>query len=235
MGKRTHRWTPAQPDPKKTPPPSKIRVADTPVSIRRKEKANQPAEYATGWGKKCLWPGCDEYEDIWYDAHLCRPHANHVRQRIESHERREADRVNRDITTREATRQRNAEKLDAGQHIDTTSRHLVPGWVYYVLIDGLIKIGFAKDVPARLRQYPPTAQLLAVEPGTLQVERRRHQQFGLALTKGREWFADTPELRQWVAKVIAEYGAPDDHAHTWGREQRQPTVAGKRHHRGYAI
>lgn len=61
----------------------------------------------------------------------------------------------------------------------------------------------------RLRQYPPTAVLLATRPGTRLDEKALHGQFAAYLHAGREWFRDVPELRDHINGVIAEHGAPE--------------------------
>lgn len=209
MGKRTHRWV-----------------------VPHAEPAKQSPSKGMGSDQRCVWPECDGYVDARWNIHLCYEHVNHVRNVFDDYERETKERDNKYIAEREAVISENTRKINAGEKVDATRRDLVPGWVYYALIDGLIKIGFAKSVQARMRQYPPTAKLLAVEPGTLQTERSRHQYFGKHLAKGREWFTDTPELRAWIDTVIAEYGTADDLKHRWGREEKRPVVAGKRQRRG---
>lgn len=73
--------------------------------------------------------------------------------------------------------------------------------VYYVLIDGLVKIGTTENLPNRMRGYPPTAALLAVEPGDRTVEAARHRQFNHSLSAGREWFTPSADLRQHIESL----------------------------------
>lgn len=70
-----------------------------------------------------------------------------------------------------------------------------PGIVYYLMVDGLVKIGYTDDLARRLADYPPTAQLLATEPGDTATEAARHAQFAGLLTARREWFTPGPALR----------------------------------------
>lgn len=215
MGKRTHRWNP----PHKRP--EQLQVQDPRLDARNPES----------W--MCLWPECLDHGAIWLGWRMCEKHGREIHEMVQRHDCPPI--VRESIERRERAHEDNSSKINAGERVDTARRDLIPGWVYYVLIDGLIKIGYAKSVPARMRAYPPTAQLLAVEPGTLQVERARHQHFGHHLAKGREWFADTPDLRAWIDTVVTEYGTADDFQARWGREEKRPTVAGKRQRRGYAI
>lgn len=82
------------------------------------------------------------------------------------------------------------------------------GFVYYIRINGRIKIGYASDVRARTRHYPPGSELLAVEPGTPQNERERHQEFSRFLIEGREWFTESPVLVEHIHNIRARYGDP---------------------------
>jgi hypothetical protein len=82
------------------------------------------------------------------------------------------------------------------------------GFVYYIRINGRIKIGYAKDVRARTRHYPPGSELLAVEPGTPQNERERHQDFNRFLVEGREWFTESPAITEHIRNVRALHGDP---------------------------
>jgi hypothetical protein len=88
-------------------------------------------------------------------------------------------------------------------------RRISPGWIYYLLIGDHIKIGYTKDVKRRLRAYPPGSRLLALHAGTKQLERETHAQFAGSRSAGREWFLDTPELREHVKVVIEQFGEPD--------------------------
>lgn len=56
--------------------------------------------------------------------------------------------------------------------------------VYYLRVDGWIKIGYTVNLAQRMRAYPPSAALLGVERGTPSLERRRHRQFCRFLARG---------------------------------------------------
>lgn len=66
------------------------------------------------------------------------------------------------------------------------------GVVYYVRFRDAIKIGTSLDLPARLAALP-WEEVLALEPGSYEVEERRHAQFAAHHLQG-EWFAAAPEL-----------------------------------------
>lgn len=84
------------------------------------------------------------------------------------------------------------------------------GHVYYARRGGLIKIGFTSSLANRMRALLPD-EVLATEPGTLETEHARHQQFAEWRDRGNkrsEWFADNPELRAHIARLVAQYGDP---------------------------
>lgn len=156
----------------------------------------------------CAWRNCTRTHKNRYGVPLCPAHYQTV---VDDWKRQQTEEWKPEPPTRPAR------KVLVG-----------PGSVYYVALDGLIKIGYSQDVTERLRAYPPTAKLLAVEPGNKHVERKRHQRFGKHLAKGREWFTDAPELREWIDELVAEHGTADHLAHKWGREEQVPAVATKR-------
>lgn len=87
------------------------------------------------------------------------------------------------------------------------------GWVYYMRINGRIKIGYTTNLRQRSRSYPPGTELLAVEPGTRETEKRRHDQFSRSLAQGREWFAESDALTQHIADLATRYAAPANAMH----------------------
>lgn len=89
------------------------------------------------------------------------------------------------------------------------------GMVYYLRINGQVKIGYTKDLKKRSRAYPPGSLLLAVEPGNPDLERSRHKQFFRDLAKGREWFYESDALVAHVAALVAEFGRPEALMHKY--------------------
>ena len=73
--------------------------------------------------------------------------------------------------------------------------------VYYLLVDELVKIGFTTNLSSRLRSYPPSAQVMATEPGERSLERQRHREFNEYLTHGREWFAAGRRLMDHIEQL----------------------------------
>lgn len=121
------------------------------------------------------------------------------------------DELDADLS-REAMRERRVQKRLREMHEETRareSRRQQPGWIYYLLIDGRIKIGYSADVKRRLKAYPPDTPLLALHPGTKELEGELHRQFVGCRAAGREWFLDVPEIREHIKQVIAQFGEPD--------------------------
>lgn len=81
------------------------------------------------------------------------------------------------------------------------------GLVYYIgtQFGGVCKIGTTVELPVRIRRLErrqPAArfEVLATEPGGIELERRRHRQFAAAYFQG-EWYWMTDELRQHIAAL----------------------------------
>ena len=89
------------------------------------------------------------------------------------------------------------------------------GHVYYMRTNGRIKIGYTADLRQRSRNYPPGTELLAVEPGTKETEKRRHGQFSRSLAQGREWFAESTDLAEHIARVAEDYATPTAAMHEY--------------------
>lgn len=86
-----------------------------------------------------------------------------------------------------------------------------PAFIYYARVGNLIKIGFARDVRKRMRDYPPNAVLLAVHPGTKEVEREMHSRFRPHLARGREWFTPSDEIMAHIETTVEQFGSPAQH------------------------
>lgn len=114
-----------------------------------------------------------------------------------------------EISHRAADREFQNRKQQQIERKQRAARRITPGWIYYLLVGEHIKIGYTKDVKRRLKSYPPGSRLLALHPGTKQLEHDTHTIFVGSRAAGREWFLDTPELRDHIKQVIAEFGEPD--------------------------
>jgi hypothetical protein len=75
------------------------------------------------------------------------------------------------------------------------------GFIYYIQVGKLIKIGHTESLRSRLSAYPPDARLLATEPGTVSTEAQRHREFAADLRHRREWFAPSSALLAHIAAL----------------------------------
>lgn len=81
-----------------------------------------------------------------------------------------------------------------------------PGFVYYIRMGDLIKIGYASNISRRMRAYPPSAELLAAHPGTIELEKSIHADFHAFLRRGREWFEPHQSVMAHIASVREKFG-----------------------------
>lgn len=146
---------------------------------------------------RCRWFGCTERDGLLSEeVPICTLHAEQISDALKS---KKADELAALAPQYKPKEYWGPPSLKQIQREFWEPNH--PGDVYYLLIDGQIKIGWSKDVYTRLNSYPPHAHLLGTEPGDQTLERQRHQQFHAYLAYGREWFADTPEIRDHIATL----------------------------------
>lgn len=93
------------------------------------------------------------------------------------------------------------------------------GHVYYMRINGRIKIGYTGNLRQRSRAYPPGTELLAIEPGTRDLEAKRHAQFSRDLAQGREWFAESAALSEHVTRLSEMHGVPRALMHSYSKHE----------------
>lgn len=207
------RWRPPHPDP--------VKPAPTPSTQRRRAEA-------TNSFIRCEWRGCEQDRTILYhDSPLCMIHTQIMQRVFLATEQRISQRGKE----REQELAASAEKIEAGERL--TSRDPVPGHVYYIRIDGLIKIGYTSNVWKRMQAYPPNAELLALEPGTKKTETDRHAHFRDKLARGREWFGDCSEIRDWITTLREEYGDPSDKAYRYSEPGERRAVIYPRGYSGH--
>ncbi|MDP2410387.1 MAG: GIY-YIG nuclease family protein [Pseudolabrys sp.] len=77
--------------------------------------------------------------------------------------------------------------------------------VYFIECTGKIKIGFTKNLHARLATFrtahPDQITLIGSVPGSMRFERELHARLGIYAIKG-EWFQDCQEVRNVIACVM---------------------------------
>lgn len=123
-----------------------------------------------------------------------------------------------------------AERKEAKQKsIDEVNRKarlaVQDGHIYFVRLNGLIKVGWSRSVNGRIRDYGPDVEVLAVYPATRRDETNLHQQLTPARARGREWYEDGPIVAAFVAEAVKQHGPP-----VWSDLWSKPkqVVAGKR-------
>ncbi|MDT0302918.1 GIY-YIG nuclease family protein [Streptomonospora wellingtoniae] len=97
-----------------------------------------------------------------------------------------------------------AENPAAAKMLDDFFEDLQRGYIYYLQIGDYLKIGYTQSLHERLRSYPPNAELLAVNRGTEDDEKKVHEKFAAYCESGREWYRDVEEIRKHIAKVKAK-------------------------------
>lgn len=84
------------------------------------------------------------------------------------------------------------------------------GTVYALLSGYNVKVGWTgRDLQDRLREYPPSTQLLVHFPGARGDETRVKRKFSHLKTHGNEWFPYAPQVTEWVDQMIREHGEPN--------------------------
>ena len=87
-----------------------------------------------------------------------------------------------------------------GQRISELDKALV----YYVRMGNLIKIGTTRDMRQRMRELRPD-EILAVEPGSYELETQRHQQFTRFRSHG-EYFLPARPLIDHISALRKKHG-----------------------------
>ena len=185
MGKRT-RWQPPHPDPTKA---YQVHQNAEKVSARLQSELRKYI--------RCVATGCTRTADeraIERGVNLCEIHAYVIVTAFPP-----------PTTCRECDSRAAEEAL---LRAERAKANTAEGVIYYLAINGEIKIGWTSNLHRRMRDYPPSAELLATEPGTKTLERARHQQFNEYLTHGREWFETGRFLLEHIDTLVEKHGEP---------------------------
>lgn len=158
-----------------------------------------------GGPSRCRWDKCVRPVQSYHDLRLCDVHADIVHAAVER-EKATAERVELEAINRHA--QRYADEY--GQPDAPVTAVERAATIYYVRVGSYIKIGWTSNLDGRMRQYPPGCELLAVHPGTRDEEKALHKRFAVWRSHGREWYPLAPVILEHVARVVSEYGKPDD-------------------------
>lgn len=125
--------------------------------------------------------------------------------------------------------QRRQEQLDTRERA-AKQAHLArrDGQIYYVRLNGLIKVGWTRTITDRLRAYGPNVEVLCHYSATLNDETDLHRQLVPFRAKGREWYHDCPALRDFVEAAVKLHGPPTESA--WWSEPKD-VIASKNKNR----
>ena len=145
----------------------------------------------------CAYADCSE-KSTYRDTPLCRAHAAIVWRLFEMREP-----ATHHEMVREQYKEAQKARVEAAQTTRLNSKR--PGYVYYLQVGDRIKIGFTAFMEDRMRAYPPNSKLLAVHPGTMELEKATHSRFKLSLADGREWFHPSEKLTEHIADVNRRY------------------------------
>lgn len=96
------------------------------------------------------------------------------------------------------------------------------GDIYFVRLNGMVKVGWTRDLSSRLKAYGASVEVLAHHPGTRDDETNLHRQLRPALARGREWYEDGPIIQDYIASVVERWGEPHKSA-VW-TEPKQPAA-----------
>lgn len=97
------------------------------------------------------------------------------------------------------------EQREAEHRAKVAEFNRAQGWIYYLRLDGMIKIGWTSNLPQRLQSYPPHYELIFDHPGTRADERDLHRSFRPSLASGREWYHPTPEILTHIQNQRARF------------------------------
>lgn len=180
--------------------------AGDPVSPIASWQRHGWVSYYQSWAgsQRCAWQGCELVLQN-SEIPLCYEHANRVWayvDRVNSTAEKDLARTGLDSIAEYEAAKAAAEDRNEAEYRQRKRELLTePGEVYYLLVGGLVKIGFTQDLTTRLKQYPPHARLLTRHPGTRTLESEMHHKFRRDLVKGREWFKESDALMDHIRRV----------------------------------
>lgn len=148
-----------------------------------------------GWKSHTDWLKCEDAYQASIDQETAEARAEAFTLRRE----------NRELTTEIARLRAMSPAQRRAEQRTTTD-----GTVYALLSGYNVKIGWTgRDLQARLREYPPSTQLLVHYPAKRGEETRIKRKFAHLRTHGNEWFPYAPQVTEWVEQMVREYGEPD--------------------------
>lgn len=157
---------------------------------------------------------------VGHEGYLCDYHAGIIWRRVEENDTNNCDRKITGAEGREYERDDYRKKRAVGRRKPTAV-----GEIYFVLVDGLIKVGWTSKLADRIRAYGPKAILLANYPASRSDESALHRQLTPARFRGREWYSDCDVVRLFVNEALEKHGPPRFESIGW--TEHKQVVAGK--------
>jgi hypothetical protein len=155
--------------------------------------------------KMCCWTDCSSFGG-WNGTPLCEQHANDVWATVDAGQTEEFKKAHRDERIAVLRLERLAkEQKQSKREASSYDRYTEPGFIYYLRVGDLIKIGYTFYLEDRMKAYPPNSELLATHPGTRQTERQMHHKFLHLLKQGREWFIEGDDLMAHIEDVSSKF------------------------------
>lgn len=163
----------------------------------------------------CLVPGCGEtpsshWADLYdrnpdYRLPLCTRHQAVVWKSVERDKANPAVLAATTILDELENQDRAVDqhKRDKEEHLKRTA-----GDLYFIKLNGLIKVGWTRDLPTRIKSYGASVEVLCHYPGSRDDETNLHRQLKPARARGREWYHDGDIIRMYIDRAIAQHGAP---------------------------
>lgn len=117
---------------------------------------------------------------------------------------------------------------DARAEEDDQRRFLArqDGHIYFVRLNGLIKVGWSRILQDRLKAYGPDVEVLCHYRGTRQDETNLHRNLTPYRAKGREWYQDCKLIADMVEQAVKQHGPPHIEAE-WTIPTEKPIRARK--------
>lgn len=227
-----------------TPPHSEaqwaVRHARNRESDRGRSERQQRARINRGidWSS-CVIPGCGkslrthgasfgtpaiDRRDASLDLPMCYDHAAVVWKALARSFVSDPKFIEAVADVNERLQQRESRELE--ERKASKRANITHGDIYFVRVGGLVKVGWTRDLWARLKSYGAAAELLVTYPGSRDDETNLHRQLRPALAKGREWYHDGDVIAHFINEALAKYGMPPTFESLWTEPKR--VVAGKK-------
>lgn len=178
---------------------------------RRRDAEKKRLTEAINW-LQCLVPTCKDKilspATIVRNPDLCLPLCTHHEVTVW----RQVQRSNGEsrIITESAAQQAIAEATNAASKDEDRARFMAlqDGHIYFIRLNGLIKVGWSRILEDRLKAYGPDVEVLCHYKGTRQDETNLHRNLTPYRAKGREWYEDCQLIADMVQQAVELHGQP---------------------------